>query len=120
MPQHWEEELHPRFLNCWTPAQENKNDTLNQLEAVEYALESTAPVNVSQPASGVRSLFLGPRGLRARWRLLIFIALLVVLFGGTAARCIFGSGWLAHHRQWLKLELLWSVFRQQAPMLRFL
>jgi uncharacterized protein len=58
--------------------------SLNQLEAVEYALESTAPVNVSQPGSGIRSLFLGPRGLRAGWRLLIFMALLVVLVGGTA------------------------------------
>ena len=57
---------------------------LNQLDAVEYALESTAPVSVSQPASGIRPLFLGPRGLRAGWRLLIFVALLVVLFGGTA------------------------------------
>jgi hypothetical protein len=55
---------------------------LNQLKAVEYGLESTAPVSVSQPASGMRSLFLGPRGLRAGWRLLIFIGLLVVMFVG--------------------------------------
>jgi len=58
--------------------------SLNQLKAVEYALESTVPVSVSQPASGMRSLFLGPRGLRASWRLLIFIGLLLVLFGGVA------------------------------------
>ena len=53
---------------------------LNQLKAAD----STAPVSVSQPASGMRSLFLGPRGLRVGWRLLIFIGLLVVLFGGAA------------------------------------
>ncbi len=54
-----------------------------QLKAVEYSLGSTAPVSVFQPASGMRSLFLGPRGLRAGWRILIFIGLLLVLFGGT-------------------------------------
>ncbi len=57
---------------------------LHQLTAVEYAPGSIAPVSVSQPTSGRRSLFLGPRGLRAAWRLAIFIGLLVVLFGGTA------------------------------------
>jgi membrane protease YdiL (CAAX protease family) len=55
-----------------------------QLKAVEYVLESTPSVSVSKPASGMRSLFLGPRGLRAVWRLLIFIGLLLALFGGTA------------------------------------
>jgi membrane protease YdiL (CAAX protease family) len=56
---------------------------LNQLNAVEYALEPAATVRVSQPASGMRSLFLGPRGLRAGWRLLIFLGLLAFLLGGT-------------------------------------
>lgn len=55
---------------------------LNQLKAAEYALESTAPVSVSQPASGMRSLFLGPCGLRVGWRLVIFIGLLAILLGG--------------------------------------
>jgi len=55
---------------------------LNQLKAAEYALESTAPVRVSQPASGIKSFFRGPNGLRVGWRLLIFIALLAVLIGG--------------------------------------
>jgi uncharacterized protein len=62
-----------------------------QLKAVEYALEQTAPIRISQPLpsslskppSGLRSLFFGPHGLRAGWRLLIFIGLLVVLFAGT-------------------------------------
>jgi membrane protease YdiL (CAAX protease family) len=54
---------------------------LSQLRAAKYALESTAPVSVSQPTSGMRLLFLGPRGLRAGWRLLIFIALVAVLIG---------------------------------------
>jgi uncharacterized protein len=53
---------------------------LNQLKAVEYGLESPVSVSVSQPASGMRSLFVGPHGLRAGWRLLIFIGLLAVLF----------------------------------------
>jgi hypothetical protein len=57
---------------------------LNQPKAVEYALESTAPVSGFQPASGMRSLFLGPRGLRVGWRLLIFIGLLVILLAGPA------------------------------------
>lgn len=57
---------------------------LHQVKAVEYALQSTVPVRVPQPATGVRSLFVGPRGLRAGWRLLIFSGLLVVLFGGIA------------------------------------
>lgn len=56
----------------------------NQRKAVEYALESAAPVGVSRPASGMRSLFIGPRGLRAGWRVVMFIGLLLVLFGGTA------------------------------------
>ncbi len=54
---------------------------LNQLKAIEFALEATAPVSVSQPGSGMRSLFLG---LRVGWRLLIVIGLMVVLFVGTA------------------------------------
>jgi uncharacterized protein len=57
---------------------------LNQLQTVEHALESTAPVSVPQPSSGMKSIFRGPRGLRAGWRLLIFLGLLVVLFGGSA------------------------------------
>ena len=57
---------------------------LSQLKAVEYPPKSTLPVGVPQLASGMRSLFLGPRGLRVGWRLLIFIGLLVVLFGGAA------------------------------------
>ena len=55
---------------------------LNQLKCAEYVFESTAPVSVSQPVSGKKSLFIGPRGLRAGWRLLIFIALIAVLIGG--------------------------------------
>jgi len=52
------------------------------LKAVENAPESTAPVKVSPPASGMRWLFFGPKGLRMGWRLLIFIGLLAVLLGG--------------------------------------
>jgi hypothetical protein len=57
---------------------------LSQLKAVEYPPESTLPVSAPQPASSTRSLFLGPSGLRVGWRLLIFIGLLVVLFGAAA------------------------------------
>ncbi len=55
---------------------------LNQPKSVEYAIESTAPVSVSQSASVKKSLLFGPRGLRVEWRLLIFIGLLAVLIGG--------------------------------------
>ena len=55
---------------------------LDQQKAVQCVLESTAPLRISQPASGIRALFLGPRGLRAGWRLLIFIGLVGVLLGG--------------------------------------
>jgi uncharacterized protein len=57
---------------------------LGRLEAVEYAHETTAPVSVSQPPSGIRLLFFGPRGLRAGWRLPTFIGLIAVMFGGVA------------------------------------
>jgi len=57
---------------------------LNQVKATEYAAESTLAVSGFQSAAGMRSLFVGPRGLRAGWRLLIFIGLLLVLFGGLA------------------------------------
>ena len=57
---------------------------LNPLKAIEYAPESTLPVSVPQPASSMRSLFLGPRGMRVGWRLLIFIGLLALLLGGAA------------------------------------
>ena len=56
---------------------------LNQLKAVEYALESSASVSVSQAATGMRSLFLGPHGLRVGWRLLIFLGSLAFLLIGT-------------------------------------
>ena len=55
----------------------------NQLKAVEYVPESTLLATVPQHASGMK-LFLGPRGLRVGWRLLIFLGSLVVLFGGAA------------------------------------
>jgi uncharacterized protein len=56
--------------------------SVTQRKAVEYTLKSTASVSVSQPAFGMRSVFMGPRGLRAGWRLLIFIGILAVLIGG--------------------------------------
>jgi membrane protease YdiL (CAAX protease family) len=36
----------------------------------------------SHPTSGLKSIFVGPNGLRAGWRLLIFVVLLLVLLGG--------------------------------------
>jgi membrane protease YdiL (CAAX protease family) len=55
---------------------------LNQLKTVAYALESTASVSVSQPERGMRWLFVGPRGLRVGWRLLIFLGSMAFLLGG--------------------------------------
>src|SRR5215472_7504790 len=56
---------------------------LSQMNGAEYALEATIPVSVSQPARGMRSVFLGPHGLRVGWRLTIFFGLLAFLLGGT-------------------------------------
>jgi uncharacterized protein len=59
---------------------------VNRMQATEYALVSTdSAQNVGkryQSASSIKSLFLGPNGLRIGWRLLIFIVLLAVLIGG--------------------------------------
>ena len=45
-----------------------------------------SPTEPSQPSShhptSAKSIFVGPNGLRAGWRLLIFLALLGVLLGG--------------------------------------
>ena len=35
-----------------------------------------------RPAFGLKAIFVGPNGLRAGWRLLMFLALFAVLFGG--------------------------------------
>jgi uncharacterized protein len=53
------------------------------ISATECPLESTRPVSTPGPASGMRSLFVGPRGLRAGWRLLMFLGLLAFLLVGT-------------------------------------
>lgn len=58
--------------------------TLNQPVALENAMESIARDRVSKTPSVVRSLFVGPRGLRAGWRVVMFVVLLTVLFGGSA------------------------------------
>ena len=41
-----------------------------------------APLLPAHPISGLRTIFAGPNGLRTGWRLLIFVALVVVLLGG--------------------------------------
>jgi uncharacterized protein len=53
-----------------------------QLKAFVFAIDSTETHSVSHPVSGIRSLFLGPGGLRVWWRLTIFVGLLAVLIGG--------------------------------------
>jgi membrane protease YdiL (CAAX protease family) len=46
-------------------------------------LSSTEPSRShSKPRSGLKPIFVGPNGLRAGWRLLIFLPLVVVLLGG--------------------------------------
>jgi len=56
----------------------------NQVQAAEDA----APLLIEpsqeapQPTSGLKPIFIGPNGLRAGWRLLIFVFLVVVLLGG--------------------------------------
>ncbi len=52
------------------------------LPVTEHApLLSEASQKGAQPASGLKPIFLGPNGLRAGWRLLIFTALVVALLG---------------------------------------
>jgi membrane protease YdiL (CAAX protease family) len=55
-----------------------------QLKAAPFSpLISTEHFQSSpHPASGFRTIFIGPNGLRAGWRLLIFAVLIVVLVGG--------------------------------------
>ena len=59
----------------------------NSLNAADVVLRSNEPAQLvtclDQRTPGMKLIFLGPNGLRAGWRLLIFIALLAVLLGGT-------------------------------------
>ena len=56
----------------------------NPVKAAEnlpvLSTESFPPL--PQPTSGLKQIFVGPDGLRAGWRVLLFITLLAVLFGG--------------------------------------
>jgi membrane protease YdiL (CAAX protease family) len=54
----------------------------NRVKATEYASVSTEPETLSNRIPGLKSAFIGPKGLRAGWRLLIYVALVVVLLGG--------------------------------------
>jgi membrane protease YdiL (CAAX protease family) len=55
----------------------------NQLKATNVMPLASAGISRVQgnPPSGMKSIFVGPNGLRAGWRLLIFIALEAVLLG---------------------------------------
>jgi uncharacterized protein len=61
--------------------------TRANLKAAEYPPSSSTelaiegPQKPSHPTSGMKPIFIGPNGLRAGWRLLIFVALVVVLLG---------------------------------------
>jgi membrane protease YdiL (CAAX protease family) len=69
------------FLDCWTiPKSGDKMAFENRLKAAENTpLLSTGPIQPSShPTSGLKSIFAGHNGLRAGWRLLIFLALLGV------------------------------------------
>ena len=48
-------------------------------DALLLSIESSQ--KASPPTSGLKSIFIGPNGLRVGWRLLIFVALVVVLLG---------------------------------------
>ena len=56
----------------------------NQLKfAADAPLPPPEPSQASShPTSGLKSIFVGPNGLRAGWRLLIFVALIAVLLAG--------------------------------------
>jgi uncharacterized protein len=54
----------------------------NQLNfAADSPLSPAEPSQLSSPPSGLKTIFVGPNGLRAGWRLLIFVILVVVLLG---------------------------------------
>ncbi|MBV9479769.1 MAG: CPBP family intramembrane metalloprotease [Acidobacteria bacterium] len=56
----------------------------NPLKAAEYVHESARHFQMrSKSALGLRSVFVGPNGLRAGWRLLVFAALVVILLGSS-------------------------------------
>jgi membrane protease YdiL (CAAX protease family) len=56
----------------------------NQLKSAENlpVLSTEASSPSPRLASGLKPIFVGPHGLRAGWRLLMFLALFAVLFGG--------------------------------------
>lgn len=56
----------------------------NTLKAANHvpALSTESPASSSRHASGFKSMFIGPNGLRAGWRLVIFYALVVTLLAG--------------------------------------
>jgi uncharacterized protein len=58
----------------------------NRLKATEELPVLSMEAQVTKPSSGLtsglKSIFVGPGGLRAGWRLLMFLALFAVLFGG--------------------------------------
>src|SRR5271167_745774 len=56
----------------------------NQLKSAENlpVLSTEAVQPSSRPTFGLKPIFVGPNGLRAGWRLLMFLALFAVLFGG--------------------------------------
>ncbi len=56
----------------------------NPLTAADNSpvLSTEAFQTSSRPTSGLKPIFVGPNGPRAGWRLLIFLALLAILFGG--------------------------------------
>jgi membrane protease YdiL (CAAX protease family) len=53
-----------------------------QANSGTFALHVEPSETPSHPPSALKSIFLGPNGLRAGWRILIFLLLFVVLFGG--------------------------------------
>jgi len=56
----------------------------NPVKAAEYAPLSTGPLQPGfHPTSGLKRIVVGPNGLRAGWRLLIFAVLVVVLLGSS-------------------------------------
>ena len=56
----------------------------NQLKSAENLPVLSTETSSPSPrlASGLKPIFVGPHGLRAGWRLLMFLALFAVLFGG--------------------------------------
>jgi hypothetical protein len=104
--------------------QERKMISGNRLKAAENlpALSNESFQPSSRPTFGLKQIFVGPNGLRAGWRVLMFISLFAVLLGGFVLiraggpeAFIIGQDVRAHPKGWVAL-LVACVLMQPAML----